>query len=96
MPNKPIEYFSGSLPVLSSLTGELSDILVDYQCGLTYKAGDAQSFLRALDDLCEDPRRMQAMGANARRLYEERFSAERVYPAMIDHLEKVAAGQLTA
>ena len=37
IPNKPIEYFSNDLPVMTSLTGELHDLIVNNQTGVFYE-----------------------------------------------------------
>ncbi|NOZ25648.1 MAG: glycosyltransferase family 4 protein [Nitrospirae bacterium] len=90
LPNKVFEYFSGGLPVLSSLRGELDRIISENRCGLLYGAGDAKSLVSVILKLYDDPRLRRRMGGNARRLFEERFSAARVYTSMIDHLERMA------
>jgi len=90
LPNKPIEYFAGGLPILSSLRGELEIILTGHKCGLTYQAGNVDSFLSSLRQLRDNPDLLALMGRNARQLYEMSFSANRVYSSMIDHLEHIA------
>ena len=90
LPNKVFEYFSGGLPVLSSLRGELDRIISENGCGLSYEAGDAEGLASAVLKLHGDPALRRRMGENARRLFEERFSAGRVYSSMIDHLERLA------
>jgi glycosyltransferase involved in cell wall biosynthesis len=94
LPNKPFEYFSGGLPVVSSLHGELEALLAEHNCGLTYEAGDVRGLLKCLCQLRADPQQRQGMGRNARQLFEGQFSAECVYPAMIDYLERIAGGEL--
>jgi glycosyltransferase involved in cell wall biosynthesis len=94
IPNKVAEYFSGGLPILSSLHGELEQILLRNDCGLTYEVGDIQSLVNAILYLCNNPQKRQQMGDNGRRLFETNFSADRVYSEMINHLEKVASGHL--
>ncbi|MCC9078805.1 glycosyltransferase family 4 protein [Litorilinea aerophila] len=90
LPNKPLEYLSGGLPVLSSLTGELQEILEQYRAGLTYRAGDVTDFLVVLEQLVGNPNLRSQMEENARRLFVEQFSVEKIYPAMVDYLEQIA------
>jgi len=92
LPNKPIEYMSGGLPILSSLQGELEILLNEYNCGLTYKAGDVRDFLSKLNLLINNSELRRAMGENSKRLFEEKFSADKVYSNMIDYMEQVVAG----
>ncbi len=90
LPNKVFEYFCGGLPVISSLRGELESIISENYCGSAYEAGDEESLASAVLNLYHNPRQRRKMGENARRLFEERFSAGRVYTGMIDYLERIA------
>ncbi|MBP7865768.1 MAG: glycosyltransferase family 4 protein [Acidobacteria bacterium] len=88
LPNKPFEYFSAGLPVLSSLGGELAELVEESRCGLPYEPGDVAGFLGALRQLRDDEPGRRAMGERARGLFEERFSARVIYPALVEHLER--------
>ncbi len=90
IPNKAIEYFSAGLPVLTSLQrGVLLDLLREHKCGTTY-ADDAQlaELIRGYQGL---PRELEQMSQNASALFADRFTAAKVYGAMADYLEDVAA-----
>lgn len=90
-PNKVLEYLSGGLPVLSAIDGLVGSLLTTEGCGLVY-GGDSpiEQLTGLLDQLRHDPCRLREMSDNARRVFEQRFSAERVYPAMVKYLEKIA------
>jgi glycosyltransferase involved in cell wall biosynthesis len=89
--NKTIEYLSGGLPVLSSPTyGVVYELLRDNDCGLSYDQRTPSSLAGAVVALNSDPDRIRRMSANAIRVYEERFVAEKVYSEMADHLENIA------
>jgi len=90
-PNKPLEYFAGGLPVLSSLcAGPLANVLREYDCGLTFDLNNPNALILVLDKLNTDRARCREMGKNARKVYEQRFSATIVYNKMVDHLEHIA------
>ncbi len=90
LPNKPIEYLSAGLPVISSLQGELAALLAKNDCGLTYQNGSADDLVRVLSD-CYDSREYCArMAKNAAALYREQFVAETVYGQMCDYLTQLA------
>ncbi len=89
LPNKPAEYMSGGLPIVSSLRGALAELLRDWDCGLTYENGNADQLASILRGLHDDPERRLEMARNARALYEERFVAEKVYAEMIRHMERI-------
>lgn len=88
LPNKPIEYLSAGLPILSSLDGMLRSLLARHGCGITY--GSAGDLVAALSTLRATPRHLEAMSAAATSLYREEFVAEYVYDAMAAHLETIA------
>lgn len=53
--------------------GEVGRILRDGDCGITVPPGDARALAAALRRLHDDPGLRQAMGRNARAVFEERF-----------------------
>ena len=90
LPNKPFEYFSAGLPVLSSLRGELSDLVERHDCGLNYEPGEVTSFLTQLRTLSSNTQRRKAMSRNAIALFEHRFSGDSIYAAMVEYLTEIA------
>jgi glycosyltransferase involved in cell wall biosynthesis len=96
LPNKPIEYLAGGLVVVSSLTGELENILSGECCGITYQAGDVHALVDVIRFLVEHPGETSRMRRKARAVFEDRFSVNRVYPVMIERLERIAKGELGA
>jgi glycosyltransferase involved in cell wall biosynthesis len=90
IPNKVIEYLAWGLPVVSSLGGEVAALLQGAGAGATYAADGSSVLTRLLDELLGDAARLAAMSARARSLFESRFSAEKIYPAMADYLQGLA------
>ena len=93
LPNKAIEYLSAGLPVVSSLQGVLSELLLQHDCGITYENGQAEQLADALVQLRGDPQRCRTMSTNAAALYRKQFVAENIYDAMADHLLRVASAE---
>ena len=91
LPNKPFEYMAAGLPLLSSLQGDLETMIGTDRIGLHYRAGDVQSLVEKTIWLAEHQEERVAMGQRARKLFEERFRAEIIYPRFMAHLEQVAA-----
>ena len=87
--NKPIEYFSAGLPVVSSVSGVLGDLLSKHECGVIYSNGNGAVLAELLLELCNDRERLRTMSANALNLFEQRFVAEKVYGEMCEYLENV-------
>lgn len=90
IPNKPVEYLSAGLPIVSSLQGVLKELLAAHQCGVTYAEGDSEELASVLMRLYDDPDRLQSMSQRASALFQERFVAEKVYGDMISYLESMA------
>ncbi len=86
IPNKPIEYMSAGLPVVSSLKGTLADLLADSGAGMTYENGDSDDLARVLSCCYDHRSEMDRMSSNATQLYQRRFVAELVYSQMADYL----------
>ncbi len=89
--NKPIEYMSGGLPVIAGLRGVLAELLEEEDCGLTYESGNARHLADLLIRLNEQRELRERLARNSRRVFSERFVAEKVYAEMIDHLQAIAS-----
>lgn len=95
VPNKPIEYLSAGLPIISSLQGLLSQLLADNDCGVTYANARADELARAIARLYDDPQRLRVMSDNALTLYHNRYVAEQVYDNMKDYLLSIVTQSST-
>lgn len=73
--NKAIQYLSGSLPVITCLTGFASSYLREYQMGYTYEEGNAASCAEMIEKLYLDEPSRQKMGENALAQYSVRFDS---------------------
>ncbi len=96
IPNKPIEYLSAGLPVVSSLQGALAELLEQNDCGRTYPNGDSKALAAMLADLYSRVDLRERLAFNARRLYASRFVAERVYADLAEYLRHVAQSRSNA
>lgn len=96
VPNKPIEYLSAGLAVISSLQGALADLLADTGAGVTYSNDSPSALAADLRSLAADPGRLSGMRAAARSLFAERFSADVVYDRLCEHLETIARNRIMA
>jgi glycosyltransferase involved in cell wall biosynthesis len=88
IPNKGIEYLAGELPVLTMLEGEYWRIIKENHCGLHYSSDEelAENIVKLHDDRSL----LRDMEKNARRLYEERFTAKKIYGEFCDAIEGIA------
>ena len=96
LPNKPVEYLSAGLPIISSLQGNLAELLNRHNCGLTYPNRDASELAAAVASLMDQPDRRRRMAENGLRLYRQHFVAETVYRQMAQYLVELAAERKAA
>lgn len=89
LPYKPFEYMAFGLPVISSLRGEMRDLVERCGIGLAYRPGDPRSLAEAVRALSDRARR-EAAGQASRRLFDARFDAEKITLHLVDHLAKLA------
>lgn len=84
--NKPVEYLSAGLPVISSLQGTLAQLLDQNGAGLTYRNESSEELADILQRLHAEPDSLAGMSRQARSLFERQFVADAVYDSMIDYL----------
>jgi glycosyltransferase involved in cell wall biosynthesis len=92
LPNKPFEYMAARRPILSSLGGELAEVLSDHGIGLQYEAGSRDSLIEGIRWAMANRQELKEMGMRARRLFEERFCDEVVCAGLLDHMNAVVRG----
>lgn len=89
LPNKPFEYMAGGLAILSSLPGELAQMLDEHQCGLTYAAGDSKALAGCLTRLAGDKDQLCNLRSNAYQAFDTNYRARKIVRQMAEHLETV-------
>lgn len=78
------EAFACGLPVIASRLGAMAEIIDDARTGLHFEPGDPQDLAAKVEWAWSHPEAMQAMGQEARREYEEKYTAERNYKMLMD------------
>lgn len=89
IPNKPVEYLAGGLPVLTTLRGELETLLTRYNCGKVLPPNDIESMGKWLIHCKLNDQMMSYKNQQARQLYSKYFDATKVYEEFIDEIERV-------
>lgn len=89
VPNKPFEYLAAGLPLISSLEGEMENIIRTHELGLSYRVGDLGGFIHAVNQMHTNRNALAEWSVNARRTFAERFSAARIYPDFASHVEQI-------
>ncbi|HEU4427740.1 MAG TPA: glycosyltransferase family 4 protein, partial [Myxococcota bacterium] len=87
LPNKLFEYMSAGLPIVSSLGAEAAELIAQRELGRSFEAGNAAALASVLRDLVASPDATAGYAANARAVFANEFTAERLYARLAEHLE---------
>lgn len=90
LPNKPFEYMAAGLAIVSSLPGELEQLLAQHRIGRQYRPHDASALAEQLLWLWRHPDERAAMGERARKLLVAEFRADEIYAGMASFLSELA------
>ena len=85
LPNKPFEYMSGGLALVSSLRGELDDVIENNGLGLRYDSGDPKSLAARLRYLRDEPDHLRLMMGHSREIFGSEYQASNVYRKMANY-----------
>ncbi|MEX2661921.1 MAG: glycosyltransferase [Vicinamibacterales bacterium] len=83
-PNGAIEAMAAGLPVVACGVGGLLDLIETGRTGILVPPSDPEALAVALQSLCADPERAHALGREARREVQARYSFERMIAAFDD------------
>ncbi len=79
-----IECFACGIPVIASRTGVMNEIVTEGLTGLHFTPGDSTDLAGKVRWAWDHPQEMAKMGRNARREYEEKYTAEKNYNMLMD------------
>jgi len=82
-PRTLVEAFACGLPVIASRIGALAELIEDNVTGLLFEPGNAKDLAAKLLWANQNPEQMRQMGLNARKLYENKYTADRNYDQLI-------------
>jgi len=85
------EAFACGTPVIASRLGSLGEILEDGVTGLLFEPGNAKDLAQKVRWLWEHPEEARRMGQNARRVFEEKYTAEKNYEMLMGIYQKAIA-----
>jgi glycosyltransferase involved in cell wall biosynthesis len=90
MPNKIIDSLAQGLPILSPLRGEVRNLLLNMNVGISYGEDFNQTLEEAIIRLINDNSFRNELSENAMAVYEKDYSYSKVYGELVNHLELVA------
>lgn len=88
--NKVGDYAAAGLPVVNTQEcPEYRELVEKYRCGINCPVGQWKPVAQALEKLLEDEHLRMEMGANARRLAEDKFDRDRSYLRIADFVREI-------
>jgi glycosyltransferase involved in cell wall biosynthesis len=81
------EAFACRTPVIASRLGAMAEIVGDGHSGLHFTPGDPEDLARKVEWAWSHPDETRAMGENARKEYESKYTAEKNYPRLMEIYE---------
>jgi glycosyltransferase involved in cell wall biosynthesis len=77
VPAKVQFYMSQGKPILAMINGDGADLVNEANCGFAVPANDVDSFVEAVNKMCELPtEKLKQLGMNGKKYYEENFTKE--------------------
>ncbi|QDU55351.1 glycosyltransferase family 4 protein [Aeoliella mucimassa] len=91
LPNKAFEYMANRLCILSSLKGELPELLTENECGSSYQAGNAESLATAIRAFASNPEQLECYRQNAFHIWQNSYKSSAIYPRFVQYLNQFVA-----
>jgi glycosyltransferase involved in cell wall biosynthesis len=88
-----LEAYAAGLPVIAASIGSLPELVRDGETGLLFRAGDIGDLRRAVTWAMAHPADLRRMGERARALYEEQFTPDAGYAALVDAYRSAIASK---
>jgi glycosyltransferase involved in cell wall biosynthesis len=79
-----VEAYAKGTPVIASDLGALAELVEDGRTGLRFRPGDPEDLAAKVEWAWTHPRELAAMGREARREYELKYTAERNYELLME------------
>jgi len=89
LPNKVFEYLSGSLPVISSLSGEFQQIVEERGIGANYEPDSVEGLEGAIRRVLEHPSNHSEMKYRAGEFFNNHYEQDKVLSDWESHLEMI-------
>lgn len=90
IPNKPFEYLAAGLPLISSLEGEMAQLIAAHGLGLSYQPGDAGGLESAIVTMLDRSAQRDAFARGAELFHRDYGDANQVDREFANHVEMVA------
>ncbi|MDH5716633.1 MAG: glycosyltransferase family 4 protein [Spirochaetia bacterium] len=89
VPNKVIEYMSGGLPILSSISGVVGNLIQKNNCGYIYDGLSPKETADLIIKIYNNPKELKIKSKNALNLFNEKYKAEKVYADYYNYIQMI-------
>jgi glycosyltransferase involved in cell wall biosynthesis len=96
LPIAILEGMASRRPLIATNVGAVPTVVLDGRTGVLLPPEDVEALASEIVSLLKDSARQKSLGAAARKLVEEEFSAERMAADYLRVYEEAAAGKNTA
>jgi glycosyltransferase involved in cell wall biosynthesis len=79
-----VEAYACGTPVIASRIGSLNEIVLDGETGVKFEPGNPQELAEKINSLAHDKQTLATMRRKARRLFEEKYTAERNFSTLME------------
>ena len=86
IPNKVIDSLFFGLPIITSLTGEVENLIKEYNVG--YFCNEKFTWTDQIENCLNDPKNRMKISNNAKILYRKKFTSELVYGKFVEFVER--------
>jgi len=90
-PNKSFTYFSAGLPIISSVEGDLKELIKRYNLGFYYSPNDINLLLECVKKFYEDKYLYKQMAQNVNDTFDRIFDADKIYKEYAEYIERIAS-----
>ena len=94
IPNKFFDAMFHGKPILTSIEGVSRLLVTEKDIGFIYNYDNLESLNTSLDTIKSQPDLVKRRSDNARKLYDDNFSYEKVYGALASNIEKMVTDNL--
>ena len=93
-PNKVFTYLSGGLPIISSLEGEVKEIINKENIGYFYEYDKPQDLMKKILLLAESKKLRDSMASNSKKVFDRLFDSKNIYSSYADYVENIVSARV--
>jgi glycosyltransferase involved in cell wall biosynthesis len=89
IPNKSFEYLSAGVPMVSSLEGEMADLIRKHGLGFNYRSGDVEGLCDCIERVLDNSVLREEISANGLKFFRKYGDADKIYTDYAEHIEQL-------